>query len=453
MSNQYLFPGSDSYIDVFDLYNGVATMRGVESMIIQKYPQFLGLTAIMQQVAGKPQFQQQRKFEIPRMGNTFPAQNIALRTTSGANLVLTWADPQFQSMYEGDMVRSSNGTYAQVIRSVPGEVEIKLPGSDYSATGDATFQAGDFPINTIVSFRGDQKNTKSTATGKMRVVEDPILEFNYIGLEEYVDEISREEFFKSTYFGPQIIATGGSGKRYGARQLYLNSLQRAYRSFSAKMLDAPRAYDGLGGYTAGGFEWQITNQGGVNLSYGTQVNLTNFSGAINTLVENGGMNGDEILIICGSKYMSDWQLNVGRDLVLTAGTNNTVGGTSVKGIDIKEYAFIGKRVKFIVDNTWSDPNLYNSTSTLGGTLQSRKAYFFNTDPVLTSEGMMPFVREYYYGSSPMSIVKGQSMIDENGAFRKEAPKNAPLSYTITYFWDRMWQLMNPAAHLIHSPQS
>jgi hypothetical protein len=148
-----------------------------------------------------------------------------------------------------------------------------------------------------------------------------------------------------------------------------------------------------------------------------------------------------------SSFIGAFQRNVATPLLTYAGTTNTIGGVTVKGINAKMYAYNDKTLKLISNPLFNNNQAYPGVSSIlpGVLLKSHSAFFFDTSRVQTQQGTVPFLRKYYFGVSDMFLSKINGLVDlENKV--ASFPSNSSLSAKQEVVYSCTTQLMNPAAH-------
>lgn len=429
MSNQFV-NGNIPLKSVFE--NIDINYREVESFVIERYPQAFKFDKIIKELGdGEYKRSGQRKFEIYYEGNTAPFQVVNARTVVGSNLRLTWQDPDWTMFRVGDLLQSENGVIGQVVTTIAGECLVR-PFST------SAFVSADFAANEGVVTMGASVSTYNS-TGVTERMTVPFSAYNVIGAYRNTATLYAEEEWEKTWVMDQ------NGNPYYARVKEVNALRDSKRDNYLRMLKGVRSEVG-DQYLGGGIEWQIENFGGVAESY-TSLDADAIQLQIQSMITNLGSTGSEYLVICGTGYLGQFQRNVATDLIRYAGNTNTIGGTEFKGINATMYSYLGKTLKFVVDESFDNTQMFAKMSTLnpGTTVQSNTAYFFDLSPVETKSGKVPFMRRYYYGYDGMFTNYVRGITDENGN-RSQTASNDTTSTTFEIVYNQTTQLMNPAAH-------
>jgi len=433
------FPGNESYNQLFT--DIAIDKRQVEAFVVQQYPQ-LSLFNKLSSALGSPEVVKsgQRKFEIYRKGNPFPAQPISSKVTNAdGTITVNWSDPNFGSIRMGNAVEASTGVYGLVVGKANGQVTLQFMYSPVS--GVTAFVAADFAANTVATDRGDVSNTQNSGS-KERVIVKPFQTYNVIGLYRDTAELTMDEMNTLTFI------SNVNGTPYYALTQTMDMLERAAMIQEVRTISAPR-YENANSnqYIGGGFEWQISNQGGTVMPIYEEVNATLVQSMIDQMIANNGTVGDEILVVAGSSWIGAFQRNVATPLLTYTGTSNTIGGVAVKGINAKTYAYNDKTLKIISNPLFNNNQAYPGVSSIlpGVLLKSHSAFFFDTSRVQTQQGTVPFLRKYYFGVSDMFLSKINGLVDlENKV--ASFPSNSSLSAKQEVVYSCTTQLMNPAAH-------
>ncbi len=412
----------------------------VEKFVIERFPQYHVVNKLVAQLGqGSKEVAGRRKVEIPRLGNTYPAASIATRAVSGGVLSLTWQDPTATPFRVEDVVVSETGVGAICIEVSAGIAKFVFQYSpDDTQTG---FAAADFAALEEVSSRGSMPAVSAGKVGTSRRVTEPSLDYNYIPLFQETGSYNYEEASEKTY-----LQDG-----YWIESVVYQALQNISETFSVQIYDSVRS-NRNDRYTHDGFEQQINRGSGVVKNFSGELNETYLQTMIDDLKANGG-GGNEFAVIGGYNYIGEFQRNVGRGYITYAGTTNTLGGQTVEGINIKEYAYNGTTIKFIEDPMFANPNMFinASASKPSASKQSRKAFWFNTAPVTLAngKGTAPFLKSYQYGPMDMMIADFPGYMGKDGNINVGAAKQRSLEFNTDILYNKYHQLMNPSACGVH----
>lgn len=432
------FPGNESYNQLFT--DIAIDKRQVEQFVVQQFPQLSFFNKLSSALGSAEVVKSgQRKFEIYRRGNPYPAATVANKVSNAdGTITLYWDDPNFDSLRKGNAIASTSGAWGLVLENPNGSARVQFL---YSPIGSAGFVAGDFAKGSVATDRGDVSQNQNSGS-KERIIFKPFQTYNVIGLYRDTAELTMDEMNTLTFIA------NVNGTPYYALTQTMDMLERAamiqeVRTISAPRIEKPETDQ----YVGGGFEWQIKNQGGVWFPIYEEVNPTALQSMIDQLISNNGMVGDEILVVAGSSWVGAFQRNVALDLVQYPGIQNTIGGVTVKGINAMTYGYNGKTLKIVINPLFNNSQAYPEVSTIlnGTLLKSHSAFFFDTSRVQTQQGSVPFLRKYYFGAADMFMSKLNGLVDMDGKVT-QYPTNSSLSARQEIVYSCTTQLMNPAAH-------
>lgn len=436
------FPDQNlSQVDIFTANN--IKYRQVEELVAIMNPAFRrsALSKLASQMGAPVQKKSgQRLVEVYRQAYDYPMATIATRTASGNDLVLALTDPTFNSIVVGNMVRSANETLALVktISSGSMTVSFLVNPNNSSATG---FVAADFAAGELVVDMGNVGDIRDRQSPNA-IVSQPTRYTNVIGQVDGSCTLGFDELHTKTWLP-------FNGKQYFAFRKVQFTIEDFLRKYDARMLSDIPMVDDSTKPVSGSLLWQIKNQGGIDRPF-TSLTKSEFLQAADAFRNTGTYTSDEILIVCGSGYLSQLQQNVFENLITTAGVNNTVGGTKVKGINVMEYAYGGFHYKIVVDPFLDQP--FWGASTIYGTPSKRSfsAIWMSTGAVPSDNGgVLPFVCEYYFGpKADIHVQTVNGMMDKNGNL-VESGANGKKAVTYNMTLDKLTQLANPSACMFH----
>lgn len=439
MSTPYI-SNQDSLQSIFDQRNLVP--RSVEALVPIMNPQFArpALSKLIDVLDGAVlKKTTNRKFNINRMPNDYPAATINTRNLSGALLNLTFSDTTFQAIPVGNAVISISGALAEVVANGAGFVTLRCV---YSPTGNAAFTGTDFVVDELVSDRGALGNINNRLTPET-VFTLPTEYSNFIAQYDAGAYISHEDVNNKTYIKNQY------GSDFYALQKESQALQRLMQTYYARLYSNIPAVADANKPVGASLINQINTMGGFSTGITGAITETVLKNVIRQYVANGGFTGDEIVVLCGSQYLGDIHETLDR-YVTTAGKDNVVGGQKVEGLNIYEYGFEGLKLKFIKDPFLDNKQIFGVDPTTGFSNRSRSAMWMNTDACKTEQGVsVPFVCDYYFGNTAdvfrwevAGSMDSKGNAVTNGATDK---KGCQINFTL----DKQTQLMNPAACMYH----
>ena len=418
--------------------NALIEKNAVEPFVITMFPQ-LNVFNFIANKYNAPKVKMGRiTYQMERIGNTYVGATIATQTLTNGQMILT-LENDYVGFRVDDGVKAISGVEGVVARKEPGKIWLDFHASPTGAT--AFDSATDFLVGETASSRGDFANVNNPDMRKERLVPEPSYFYNNIGRARETANATGTEGWEETFLA-----------NVGGRPWQIDT-QLSYAMLRANMTFAVRSYDGIastlgGRYTGDGFEQQIKNGGGTVVPLIDSVSSTNLNNFINQQVKNGGMNGNKLVGVCGPDYMGGFQQNVAATLIQYPGTENTVGGKSITGINSFVYAFEGVEIEYFIDPLFTNRNAFAPNPATGKSKYSNSCFYFSTDPVVSNGSSKPWLEQKYNGATDMIIGESNSMLDSNGNVR-QGPTDGQLEYTQYIIYQKQHQLMNPAAHGLH----
>lgn len=416
--------------------------NNVRSWVVSRQTAYQQLTNIVELAGGSvsvPQQAADRNLRLPYIpsllvGNVIKTGGRSSITSTVLNL--QWTDSQYQGFLNERIVMSSNRTMAKVIANQPGQITISLLTS---STGAATFASGDFAEGTGVSQTTDVSPGVSNFKQTNQYV--PLQNANTVGKQRYTYSVTREDLGLKT----QIEYKGQPYWQYANYDLFNAQVKNSREIGLWNNLRDTSPNN----WVAGGLRWQIINQGGDQESYAGTLSETIILNILQNVV-NTGNGTTEMVVLCGSAAYRQWQENVGRPYLVTAGINNTIGGKEVKGINVEHYKALNIDLKFVRWDMLNAPaaNMFAFSTITGQLKSSYTMLFLDTSKVPTSNGMQPFITRYYYGHDDGYIAQTyEGLIDLYGK-----PSKKPVLTTDTaqmdLLFDELVQLNDPSRHVL-----
>ena len=441
MSSPFI-SNQESLVSIFDQRN--LTPRFVEQLVPIMNPQFArpALSKLIDVLDGAVlKKATNRKFNINRQPNDYPAATISVRTAVGGLLTLTLSDNTFNAIPVGNAVYSTSGCLAEVVAKTDGSMTLRCVYSP-TGTGTTAFAAVDFAAGQLVSDRGALGNINNRVTPET-VFTLPTEYSNFIAQYDAGAYISHEDVNNKTYIKNQY------GSDFYALQKEAQALQRMMQTYYARLYSNVAAVADANKPVGASLINQINTMGGFSRGISGSVTETTLKSVLRDYVSNGGFTGEEIVVLCGSQYLGDIQESLAQ-YVVTAGQSNILGGQEVEGINIYTYGFEGLKLKFIKDPFLDNKQIFGVDQSTGFSNRSRSAMFMNTDMCKTEQGMgVPFVCDYYFGSTA-DVQRWEvagSMDSKGNPITSGATdkKGCQINFTL----DKQTQLMNPAACMYH----
>lgn len=430
-------PSNQSMNQMF--INALIEKNAVEPFVVTMFPQLNVFNFIANKYKAPKVKMGRMTYQMERIGNTYVGATIATQSLVAGQMILT-----LENNYEGfrvdDGVKAISGVEGVVVRKEPGKIWLDFHASPIA--GVTAFDSGtDFLVGEAASSRGDFANIDNPDMRKERLVTEPSYFYNNINRMRENANATGTEAWEETFLA-----------NVGGRPYQLDA-QISYAMLRASMNFAVRTYDGIastlnGRYTGDGFEQQLKNGGGTVVPLADNVTSSNLNSFINQVVKNGGMNGNKLVGVCGPDYLSGYQENVAATLIQYPGTENTVGGKAIKGINSFVYAFEGVEIEYFIDPIFTNRNAFAPNPATGVSKYGNSCFYFSPDYVATNSGNRPWLEQKYNGPTDMIIKEGNSMLDSNGNLR-EGLSDGQLEYVQYIVYQKTHQLVNPAAHGLH----
>lgn len=382
-----------------------------------------------------------REFKQPYLGDTSPYGVIKTGgrtqvTTSLLKLYLT--DESYDDFITDHILESSTGVMGLIVAHEPGMVTVKFY---YAPTGATAFVAADFAAGTQVTEGTDVSKGVTDAKESRKYV--PNYDTNVVGQQTYTYEVTREDMSRKT------VVTTGSGDEYWQHAGWDLFMQRDVVDKKAwGVWKGPRVTT-TDQWNSGGIKWQIENQGGMQDTYNgtlTEQKLLQLA----EMVHERGTGTTEFYVPCGSRLLSGFQYTAGNKYIQYAGTQNTIGGTEVKGINVETFKVLGIDFKFDVWAMLNNPRLNpEGQSAITGQLKSSyTGIFLDTSMIPTiGHGLKPFITPYYYGpeATGATIIEGTTDLMGNYLKKGNNAKNACL---VQIQSNELYQLNDPTRHIL-----
>lgn len=438
MANPQVYSPSGTSINQ-SIVASLLDMKAVEPFVIEQFPKYHVIDTIVSQLGSSAvEKVGKRKYEIPKLGNTYPAATIYTRSLTGGVLTLTWQDSTSTPFRVEEVVESETGVGALCIESIPGQCKFVF---QYSPDDTQTaFVTADFAALEEVSSRGSMPAVSSGKIGTTRRITQPILEYNHVGMYQETASFNYEEASEKTY-----LKDG-----YWIESAIYQAMQNATEAYAVNRYSSVRSYRN-DRYTPDGFEQQINRGGGVIKNYSGEITETYIQNMIDELKANGA-GGSRYLVLAGYDYKGGFQRGVAKGYITYVGKNNTIGGETVKGIDADTYSYNGVTIDLVEEPMFSNPNMFVTSSAASTAIkQARKAFWFCQDKVTLANGMgtVPFMKTYKFGELDMAILDYPGAIDKNGKMNISGMKARSLEYTSDILINKTVQIMNAASCGVH----
>lgn len=416
--------------------------NNVRPWVVSRNSDFQELANIIEVVNGGKSVPVQsgaRNMRLPYLPDLATYANIKTsgRTALASDVLkLEFTDTQYDGFINDRMVESSNGTFALVTDHAAGYIVVKLL---YSASGNTSFQSADFAEGTQVTEIQDV--SKGVTGSKQTKLYVPLEEENTIGQQRYTLELTRENVSRRTV----VEIKGQPYWQHAAMPLFMKETKN---SIAKGQWKNPRV-NSQDKWVSGGIKWQIENQGGTRNTYDG-----NFTEDILIQVAKNakekGLNTQEYLVPCGYNVLAGMNKFIGSKYIQYAGTENTIGGKEVQGIDVDTFKVLGIKFKLMPWSVLNNPRLNpEGISSVTGELKSSyTAVFLDTSPVDTvAYGTQPFISNYFYGQDAyyMNVIEG--MTDIMGK-KSSKPTNSVNACSVEIEINELQQLNDPSRHQI-----
>ena len=156
-------------------------------------------------------------------------------------------------------------------------------------------------------------------------------------------------------------------------------------------------------YTTGGLRWSIINNGGSYLSLTSELTQSVFNDFLEQMVRVSAEGGRKLVALMGSAAMARLQTILG-DYIKYAGTANTLGGTSVTGLNVMKYAYAGLEIEFVRWALLDDEMFRGELSSVNGKPRmSNSIYFIDTTavPAADGSGNIAALQKYHFNQDEL----------------------------------------------------
>jgi hypothetical protein len=181
-------------------------------------------------------------------------------------------------------------------------------------------------------------------------------------------------------------------------------------------------------FTTGGLRWSIINNGGTYLPMTTEFTQAQFNDFLETLVRKTADNGRNLVALMGTAAMARLQTLLS-PYIQFGGSQNTLGGVSVEGLNVMTYSYAGMKIDFV---RWAllDDDAFKGdlSSVTGKPRMSHSIYVVDlTDiPAADGSGSLSPLQKYHFNNDELlaSYVPGLiGLQDSNPSSVKQAIAN------------------------------
>lgn len=209
------------------------------------------------------------------------------------------------------------------------------------------------------------------------------------------------------------------------------TLRKFSKSLEFKYAFSERAvFSGAQGetYTTGGLRWSIINNGGTYLPLTSEITQSQFNDFIEVLVRKSATNGRNLVAMMGTAAMARLQTLLS-PYIQYAGSQNTLGGVSVEGINVMTYSYAGLKVDFVRWALLDDDAFKGDLSSVTGKPKMSHAIYvldLSSIPAADGSGSIAALQKYHFNNDEMLAAYVPGMIglqDSNPSTVKQALSN------------------------------
>jgi hypothetical protein len=181
-------------------------------------------------------------------------------------------------------------------------------------------------------------------------------------------------------------------------------------------------------FTTGGLRWSIINNGGTYLPMTTEFTQAQFNDFLETLVRKTADNGRNLVALMGTAAMARLQTLLS-PYIQFGGSQNTLGGVSVEGLNVMTYSYAGMKIDFV---RWAllDDDAFKGdlSSVTGKPRMSHSIYVVDLTaiPAADGSGSLSPLQKYHFNNDELlaSYVPGLiGLQDSNPSSVKQAIAN------------------------------
>jgi len=317
----------------------------------------------------------QSKVEISSLGNLGVYSKIVVNGTASGNGGLSVAVLDASKFRIGDIVADGNLVQGIVVNvDTTGNSLILAPHSTSSLTAGTHFLA-----NTQAKRFFDASANRSSS-GKSTLNYTPDTDYALTAVTRESSHQSRRDRISS------FVKWNGDfwWRSYDDLTLKAFAKQLEYKyAFSERAIKQGPMGEY---YTTGGLRWSIINNGGSYLSLTSELTQTVFNDFLEQMVRVSAEGGRKLVALMGSAALARLQTILG-DYIKFAGTANTLGGTSVSGLNVMKYAYAGIEIEFVRWALLDDEMFRGELSTINGKPKmSNSIYFVDLTPTPAADG-------------------------------------------------------------------
>jgi hypothetical protein len=363
----------------------------------------------------------QAKIEISALGNFSVYSRVAAAPTTptgyavGEALLLTLDDAS--NFRVGDIIADANLVQGIVVDKPSGGgqlVVIKRVSTTFSTA--AHFQSG-----TIAKvFFDSSANRYSNGKTPLSIV--PQTDYTYTAITRESSSQARRDRIAS------FVKWQGDFwyRSYDdlALRKFSKSLEFKYAFSERAIVAGPQGE----AYTTGGLRWSIINNGGTYLPMTTEFTQSQFNDFLETLVRKSAENGRNLVALMGTAAMARLQTLLS-PYIQYGGSQNTLGGVSVEGLNVMTYSYAGMKIDFV---RWAllDDDAFKGdlSSVTGKPRMSHSIYVVDLTaiPAADGSGNLAPLQKYHFNNDELLAAYVPGLIglqDSNPSSVKQALAN------------------------------
>lgn len=329
------------------------------------------------------------RFEVASMGNLSVYQTITSNATaSGVNLVVPVASST--GFRENDIVES---------RNIQGQVVATTATTIVVAPTTTTFSAGThFLAGNVIRVLFDASPNKNSK-GRSSLNYTPDTDYGYTAVTRESGSQSRRDRTAS-----RVMWKGDywyTGYDELTMRAYAKTLEYKYAFSERNVINQGTNKET---YTTGGLRWSIINNGGQYMPLSSAMTQDDFNGMLYQMSMLSSEGGARLVALMGRAALARLQDIISDKYIVPVGLANTFGGTSITGLNVYKYAYLGLEVEFVVWNLLDDESFRGEISAINGRpIQSNSIYFLDMSPVPASDGsgMMNPLQKYHFNNDEL----------------------------------------------------
>lgn len=332
------------------------------------------------------------KKEILTISHTGVQAQVATRTTSGTDLILTFTDPTYEAFRVSFVAIDGSTT-----RRSQGYIKSKAAGTITIAQMGTAFTAADFAVGSYVT-EGWQASANNGSTGVDSKYVMPSSDYNFSSIKRDSRYLSRRDFVSS------YMSLSQGGKPWAMMQE--EEMIRDY----ARKLEYARLFEQRGQLVLNGkltnqngsLLWAITNRGGTHVTSTSELVQDEWLDLIDTISKKSGQFGGKLICIHGTDALGTIQ-RFTQGFIQQAGKNNTF--KAEYGIDMGTYQYNGVEINFLYSPLFDDLMFMGGTSTINGKHRASSSFFLiDASPVDTygmNDGIASSIVPFHFGEQQM----------------------------------------------------